>query len=59
MSSVSMFVYTRFGPKGHFLRRDCTTVGLQMIYAITYLRLRSNRADNAFSADALFGMHRG
>jgi hypothetical protein len=44
---------------GTALRRDWTTVGIQIIYAITYYLLLLNRADNAFSVDALFGVHRG
>jgi thiosulfate dehydrogenase [quinone] large subunit len=44
---------------GTGLRRDWTTVGIQVIYAITYYLLLLNRADNAFSVDALFRVHRG
>jgi uncharacterized membrane protein YphA (DoxX/SURF4 family) len=44
---------------GTALRSDWTTVGIQMIYAITYYLLRLNRADNAFSLDALLRLHRG
>ena len=38
---------------GTALRNDWTTVGIQMIYAITYYLLLLNRADNAFSLDTL------
>ena len=38
---------------GTALRNDWPTVGIQMIYAITYYLLLLNRADNAFSLDAL------
>jgi thiosulfate dehydrogenase (quinone) large subunit len=44
---------------GTALRNDWTTVGIQMIYAITYYLLLLNRADNAFSLDALFRVDRG
>lgn len=44
---------------GTALRSDWTTVGIQMIYAITYYLLLLNRADNAFSLDALLRVHRG
>jgi thiosulfate dehydrogenase [quinone] large subunit len=44
---------------GTALRSDWTTVGIQMIYAITYYLLMSNRVDNAFSLDALFRGDRG
>jgi thiosulfate dehydrogenase [quinone] large subunit len=39
---------------GTALRNDWPTVGIQMIYAITYYILLANRADNGFSLDALF-----
>jgi thiosulfate dehydrogenase (quinone) large subunit len=39
---------------GTALRSDWPTVGIQMIYSITYYFLLLNRADNAFSLDALF-----
>jgi thiosulfate dehydrogenase [quinone] large subunit len=39
---------------GTALRSDWTTVGIQMIYAITYYLLLLNRVDNAFSLDAVF-----
>jgi len=39
---------------GTALRNDWATVGIQMIYAITYYLLMLNRADNGFSMDALF-----
>jgi thiosulfate dehydrogenase (quinone) large subunit len=39
---------------GTALRGDWPTVGIQMIYAITYYLLLLNRADNGFSLDALF-----
>jgi thiosulfate dehydrogenase [quinone] large subunit len=44
---------------GTALRSDWTTVGIQMIYAITYYLLLLNCADNAFSLDALFREDRG
>jgi hypothetical protein len=44
---------------GTALRSDWTTVGIQMIYAITYYLLLLNRVDNAFSLDALFRADRG
>jgi thiosulfate dehydrogenase [quinone] large subunit len=44
---------------GTALRHDWTTMGIQMIYAITYYLLLLNRADKAFSVDALFRVHRG
>jgi thiosulfate dehydrogenase (quinone) large subunit len=44
---------------GTALRSDWTTVGIRMIYAITYYLLLLNRADNAFSLDALLRVHRG
>jgi thiosulfate dehydrogenase (quinone) large subunit len=44
---------------GTALRSDWTTVAIQMIYAITYYLLLLNRADNAFSLDALFRVDRG
>jgi hypothetical protein len=44
---------------GTALLSDWTTVGIQMIYAITYYLLLLNRADNAFSVDALLRLHRG
>ena len=44
---------------GTALRSDWQTVGIQMIYAITYYLLLFNRADNAFSLDALFRGERG
>lgn len=40
---------------GTSLRSDWTTVGIQMIYAITYYLLLRNIADNRFSIDALLG----
>ena len=39
---------------GTALRNDWPTVGIQMIYSITYYLLLLNRADNGFSLDALF-----
>jgi thiosulfate dehydrogenase [quinone] large subunit len=39
---------------GTALRSDWTTIGIQMIYSITYYFLLANRADNCFSLDALF-----
>jgi uncharacterized membrane protein YphA (DoxX/SURF4 family) len=38
---------------GTALRSDWNTVGVQMIYAITYYLLLANRGDNRFSLDAL------
>jgi thiosulfate dehydrogenase (quinone) large subunit len=39
---------------GTALRSDWNTVGVQMIYAITYYLLLVNRSSNRFSLDALF-----
>jgi thiosulfate dehydrogenase [quinone] large subunit len=39
---------------GTALRNDWPTVGIQMIYSITYYMLLLNRADDGFSLDALF-----
>ena len=39
---------------GTAMRSDWTTVGVQMIYAITYYLLLVNRSHNRFSLDALF-----
>ncbi len=39
---------------GTAMRSDWTTVGVQMIYAITYYLLLVNRSENRFSLDALF-----
>jgi thiosulfate dehydrogenase [quinone] large subunit len=39
---------------GTALRNDWPTVGIQMIYSITYYILLFNRADDGFSLDALF-----
>ena len=39
---------------GTALRSDWPTVGIQMIYSITYYILLLNRADNGFSLDGLF-----
>jgi thiosulfate dehydrogenase [quinone] large subunit len=36
------------------MRSDWNTVGVQMIYAITYYLLLVNRSDNRFSLDGLF-----
>jgi thiosulfate dehydrogenase (quinone) large subunit len=44
---------------GTALRSDWPTVGIQMIYSITYYFLLLNRADNGFSLDALFRGGRG
>ena len=44
---------------GETILAGWTTVSIQMIYAITYYLLLLNRADNAFSVDALFRVHRG
>jgi len=38
---------------GTAMRSDWTTVGVQMIYAITYYLLLANRSANRFSLDAL------
>ncbi len=38
---------------GTALRNDWTTVGIQMIYAITYYLLLANLADNHYSLDTL------
>jgi len=43
---------------GTALRSDWTTVGIQMIYAITYYLLLNNLADNHFSIDTLLGRSR-
>jgi len=37
---------------GTAMRGDWTTVGVQMIYAITYYLLLANRSDNRYSVDA-------
>lgn len=39
---------------GTAMRSDWNTVGVQMIYAITYYLLLVNREENRFSLDALF-----
>jgi thiosulfate dehydrogenase (quinone) large subunit len=39
---------------GTAMRSDWNTVGVQMIYAITYYLLLVNRTENRFSLDALF-----
>jgi thiosulfate dehydrogenase (quinone) large subunit len=39
---------------GTAMRSDWNTVGVQMIYAITYYLLLMNRSENRFSLDALF-----
>jgi thiosulfate dehydrogenase [quinone] large subunit len=39
---------------GTAMRSDWNTVGVQMIYAITYYLLLVNRSSNRFSIDALF-----
>jgi len=39
---------------GTALRSDWTTVGIQMIYSITYYFLLANRVENCFSLDSLF-----
>jgi thiosulfate dehydrogenase (quinone) large subunit len=44
---------------GTALRNDWSTVGIQMIYSITYYILLLNHADNGFSLDALFRRQRG
>lgn len=44
---------------GTALRNDWPTVGIQMIYAITYYLLLLNRSDDGFSLDALFRPARG
>ncbi len=43
---------------GTSLRSDWTTVGLQLIYAITYYFLLLHRGDNGFSLDALLARKR-
>ena len=43
---------------GTAMRSDWTTVGVQMIYAITYYLLLLNRAHNRFSLDALLPTNR-
>jgi thiosulfate dehydrogenase (quinone) large subunit len=43
---------------GTALCGDWPTVGIQMIYAITYYFLLLHRSDNGFSLDALFGRKR-
>ncbi len=43
---------------GTALRSDWTTVGIQMIYAITYYLLLTNRGDNYFSLDTLLERQR-
>ena len=42
---------------GTALRSDWTTVGIQMIYAITYYLLLANRVDDHFSLDTLLRRH--
>jgi thiosulfate dehydrogenase (quinone) large subunit len=44
---------------GTAMRSDWNTVGVQMIYAITYYLLLANRASNRFSLDAAFFVKRG
>ncbi|MFZ2062622.1 MAG: DoxX family protein [Candidatus Binatus sp.] len=44
---------------GTALRNDWPTVGIQMIYAITYYLLLLNRSDDGFSLDAFFRPARG
>jgi thiosulfate dehydrogenase [quinone] large subunit len=39
---------------GTAMRSDWNTVGVQMIYAITYYLLLVNRSDNRFSLDDVF-----
>jgi len=39
---------------GTAMRSDWNTVGVQMIYAITYYLLLANRSSDRFSLDALF-----
>jgi thiosulfate dehydrogenase (quinone) large subunit len=43
---------------GTAMRSDWNTVGVQMIYAITYYLLLVNREQNRFSFDALFERHK-
>jgi hypothetical protein len=38
------------------MRSDWNTVGVQMIYAITYYLLLVNRADDRFSLDTALGI---
>ena len=40
---------------GTAMRSDWTTVGLQMIYALTYYFLLADRSSNRFSLDAMMG----
>jgi thiosulfate dehydrogenase [quinone] large subunit len=44
---------------GTAMRSDWNTVGVQMIYAITYYFLLADRSSNRFSVDALLGSRRG
>lgn len=44
---------------GTAMRSDWTTVGVQMIYAITYYFLLVDRSNNRFSLDALLFANRG
>jgi|SRR5581483_9594431 len=43
---------------GTAMRSDWNTVGVQMIYAITYYLLLANRWQNRFSLDAVVGKNR-
>ncbi len=43
---------------GTAMRSDWNTVGVQMIYAITYYLLLANRSQNRFSLDAVVGKNR-
>jgi thiosulfate dehydrogenase [quinone] large subunit len=43
---------------GTAMRSDWNTVGVQMIYAITYYFLLAHRSSNRFSLDELFSSRR-
>ena len=43
---------------GTALRSDWSTVGIQMVYAITYYFLLRNLADDYFSVDTLLARYR-
>jgi thiosulfate dehydrogenase [quinone] large subunit len=62
--SLTLGIFTRWGLTlggllmaalvfGTALRSDWTTVGIQMIYALSYYLLLANLADNRFSLDTL------
>jgi thiosulfate dehydrogenase [quinone] large subunit len=67
--SLTLGLFTRWGLTlggltitalvfGTALRSDWTTVGIQMIYALSYYLLLANLDDNYFSLDALFRKQR-